>query len=182
MNKEDVRTLVKEQKRKMNKEGITSYSSAISEEFFKQPFYKDASVLYAYLSYNQEIETKFIIERAWADGKTVAVPKVLSDGVMEFYEIKSFDEIELGYQGIPEPKGDGPVAAYKNVLILMPGLAFDKTGGRIGYGGGFYDRYIDRFEKRGTTFTKVALAYDFQIFVDLPIDEFDKKVDIILYK
>lgn len=182
MNKEDARTLVKEQKRKMNRVDITSYSSVVSEELFKQPFYRDASVIYAYLSYNQEIDTAFIIDRAWADGKIVAVPKVLSDGVMEFYEIDSYDSIGLGYQGIPEPSGNTPLADYEDVLILMPGLAFDRSGNRIGYGGGFYDRYLERYEAKGTNFIKVALAYDFQIFDKLDVEEFDKKVDIILYK
>lgn len=182
MNKDEARSLIKEQKRKLNSDDIELYSRLVSDMFFEQGFYLDAKVIYVYLSYNQEIETKFIVERALADGKVVAAPKVLSDGVMEFYEITSFDDIELGYQGIPEPTGKTPMADYKDVLILMPGLAFDKSGNRIGYGGGFYDRYIARYESKGTNFKTVALAYDFQIFDSLDVEEFDKKVDTLIYK
>ena len=110
-------------------------------------------------------------------GKKVAVPKVLDDGLMEFYYIESFDGIEIGYCKIPEPVG-GTVATDKKVLILMPGLAFDRNHNRIGYGGGFYDRYLERYAD--TEFTKVSLAYDFQIFDELKVEEHDKKIDAII--
>ena len=180
MDKKEIREIVKNKKAELSLTEIQNYSKSLSDKFFETTQYKESSVIYVYLSYNQEIETKYIIQRAWADGKTVAAPKVISDGVMEFYEITSFDDIELGYKNIPEPKGDTTAVYFTDVLVLMPGLAFDKTGNRIGYGGGFYDRYLERYEAKGTKFTKVALAYDFQIFDSIPVEDFDKKVDLIL--
>ncbi|MBQ1895408.1 MAG: 5-formyltetrahydrofolate cyclo-ligase, partial [Clostridia bacterium] len=86
MNKKELRTLVKEKKSLMNGTEIRSYSLKVSEAFLKLDCYKAADVLYAYLPYNQEIRTERIIEQALEDGKKVAVPKVLDDGLMEFYE------------------------------------------------------------------------------------------------
>lgn len=178
MNKKELRTLVKEKKSLMNGTDIRSYSARVSEAFLKQEFYKTAEVLYAYLPYNQEIRTEQIIEQALKDGKKVAVPKVLDDGLMEFYEITSLCDVKPGAFGIPEPEGDGPPAVYEKVLMLMPGLAFDEHGNRIGYGGGYYDRYLER--NRDKDYTKVALAYPFQIFDEIPADPHDEKVDEVI--
>ncbi|MBQ1895642.1 MAG: 5-formyltetrahydrofolate cyclo-ligase, partial [Clostridia bacterium] len=77
-----------------------------------------------------------------------------------------------------EPEGDGPPAVYGKVLMLMPGLAFDEHGNRIGYGGGYYDRYLER--NRDKEYTKVALAYPFQVFDEIPADPHDEKVDAVI--
>lgn len=181
MDKKEIRRLVRTEKEKLTTDEILHYSKAVSEIFLNSKHYKNATVLYPYLAYNQEILTTFIIEQAWKDRKTVCVPKVLADGIMEFYEIKSFDEVSPGTCGIPEPAGSAPPANFPEVLILMPGIAFDRTGNRIGYGGGFYDRYIARYEAAGTHFTKISLAYPFQIFPEIPTEKFDKKIDEIIY-
>ena len=178
MNKKEIRTLVKEKKSLLNEEEIRSFSAKVSQEFLNRDFYKDAEVLYAYLPYNQEIRTEQIIERALKDGKKVAVPKVLDDGLMEFYKITSLADVSPGAFGIPEPKGDTPPAAYEKVLMLMPGVAFDEQRNRIGYGGGYYDRYLER--NKNKEITKVALAYPFQIFPEIPADPHDEKVDEII--
>ena len=162
----------------MNEEEIRSFSAKVSQEFLNRDFYKDAEVLYAYLPYNQEIRTEQIIERALKDGKKVAVPKVLEDGLMEFYEITETEDFILSKMGIPEPKGDTPPATYEKVLMLMPGVAFDEQNNRIGYGGGYYDRYLEKNSDKD--FTKVALAYPFQLFEEIPADPHDQKVDEII--
>ena len=176
MNKNDARKFIKEKKRALSKEEILDLSKKLSLKFFELPCYKECSMLLCYLSYNQEIETRFIIERALSDGKTLAVPKVTGEGEMEFH-LYDKDDIALGYQGIPEPSGKTAVVAPTDAVMLMPGLAFDKTGNRIGYGGGFYDRYLSRASSQIVT---VELAYDFQILENLEVEEFDKKVDIII--
>ena len=178
MNKKEIRTLVKEKKSLLNEEEIRSFSAKVSQEFLNRDFYREAEVLYAYLPYNQEIRTEQIIKQALKDGKKVAVPKVLDDGVREFYEITAIDECEKSEMGIPEPKGDMPPAEDEKILMLMPGIAFDKKGNRIGYGGGYYDRYLER--NKGKEITKVALAYHFQIFPEIPADLHDEKVDEVI--
>ncbi|MBO4446404.1 MAG: 5-formyltetrahydrofolate cyclo-ligase [Clostridia bacterium] len=178
MNKKEIRTLVKEKKSLLNEEEIRSFSAKVSQEFLNRDFYEEAEVLYAYLPYNQEIRTEQIINQALKDGKKVAVPKVLDDGLMEFYEIKAIDECEKSEMGIPEPKGDTPPADDEKILMLMPGVAFDEQRNRIGYGGGYYDRYLER--NRDKEITKVALAYPFQIFPEIPADPHDEKVDEVI--
>lgn len=181
MDKKEIRKYIKDRKSALSREYIEAYSARLAEKAADHPLYRDAEVLYAYLPYNEEILTEALIRRAWADGKRVAVPKVLDDGVMEFYYIDSFDGILPGYCGIPEPEGDpAQLADDKRVLMLMPGLAYGRDHNRIGYGGGFYDRYLERRSAAGTRFSTLALAYDFQIFDAIPAEAHDAKVDVVI--
>ena len=181
MDKKEIRKLIKNKKAALSREYIEDYSARLAEKAALLPVYQEAEVLYAYLSYNEEIVTDALIRRAWADGKRVAVPKVLDQGVMEFYYISSFDGISAGYYDIPEPDGNPAfLADEKNVLMLMPGLAFGRDRNRIGYGGGFYDRYLERKQAEGTRFQTLALAYDFQIFDTIPAESHDAKVDVVI--
>ena len=144
--------------------------------FFETKQYQRAKTVYSYLPYNQEVRTVPILEKAIADGKAVAVPKVYGD-TMRFIYIKAMDETAPGYSGIPEPIADGPVANDPTALVLMPGLAFDKEGHRIGYGGGFYDKFLAAEPDHPT----VALCYGFQVLEKLETDEFDIPVDLVLW-
>ena len=82
------------------------------------------------------------IEKAWADGKEIAVPKV--QGLdMIFYKLTDFAQLEPGYYGIPEPVS-GEIVQWEDALMIMPGVAFDRQNHRVGYGGGFYDRYLEK--------------------------------------
>lgn len=181
MEKQEIRRYVKEKKKLLTKGDVKDYSKKISALFCATDAYRNASVILSYLAYNTEINTDEIIERAWADGKTVAVPKVTGEGQMEFFEIDSFNQIELGFCGIPEPKADlCKVPHFKKALMIMPGLAFGKDHTRIGYGGGYYDRYIERSEESGIEIMKISFAYDFQIFDTLEVERHDKKVDLVI--
>ena len=181
MEKKEIRKIIKEQKAALSPEFIAAYSARLAQEVAREPVYRDAEVLYVYLAYNEEIRTDDLVRRAWADGKRVAVPKVLDQGVMEFYYIESFDGISEGYCGIPEPAGDPAcLARDHSFLMLMPGLAYGRDHNRIGYGGGFYDRYLERKMAEGAAFTTLALAYEFQIFDTVPAQPHDLKVDVVL--
>ena len=181
MEKKEIRALIRAQKAGLTAEYVEEYSARVTERFVAQSFYRDAQALYAYLSFNQEIRTEYLIRQAWADGKRVAVPRVLGKGVMEFYYIDSFEGFVTSAFGVPEPPEDPDrLADEKEVLLLMPGLAFDRAHGRVGYGGGFYDRYLERYQAKGTRFFKPALAYDFQILDHIPVNEHDIRVDAIL--
>ena len=110
------------------------------------------------------------------DGKKVAVPKVYGD-TMRFIYLDDLSQVEKSDMGIPEPVADAPVADDKTALVLMPGLAFTKQGDRMGYGGGFYDRFLKEEPNHPT----VALCYDFQMVESLPTEEFDVPVDTVLW-
>lgn len=154
---------------------IDSASCLLGQKFFQSALYQQAKTIYFYLPYNQEVRTVPMIERALAEGKKVAVPKVYGDE-MRFIYITDLKNIALGYYGIPEPIGDGPIADDPYALVLMPGLAFDRQGHRIGYGGGFYDRFLSAEPTHPT----VALCYDFQLLEHLETEEFDIPVDLVL--
>lgn len=106
------------------------------------PLYREAATILTYVSTKTEADTHSLIERAIADGKHVAVPKCGEGRSMEFYEIWSLDQLSPGVMGILEPRGDTDILTDSGALVIVPGLAFDHLGARVGYGGGYYDRYL----------------------------------------
>lgn len=176
MDKKELRKQIREKKRAMTPEEIQSASQKLKELFLATEQYRRANTVYGYLPYNQEVRTVPILEQTLADGKRVAVPKIFGDE-MKFIYLTDLTQVAEGYAGIPEPVADAPVADDPTALVLMPGLAFDKEGHRVGYGGGFYDKFLTQEPEHPT----VALCYDFQILEELPTEEFDVPVDLVLW-
>lgn len=176
MNKQELRRAIRERKRAMTEEEIVKRSNALAEKFYNSPAYQAASTIYGYLPYNQEVRTVPMLQRALDEGKRVAVPKVYGEE-MRFIYLEDLTQVSKGYAGIPEPIADAPVAEDKQALVLMPGLAFDPQGHRIGYGGGFYDRFLAQEPHHPT----LALCYEFQMQAHLDTEEFDIPVDTVLW-
>lgn len=176
MDKKALRSRIREQKRAMTEEQIVSKSKMLAEKFFASECYCSAKTIYGYLPYNQEVRTIPILRQAISDGKQVAVPKVYGDE-MRFILINDLEQVAPGYAGIPEPIADEPVANDLHALVLMPGLAFDPMGHRIGYGGGFYDRFLEAEPDHPT----VALCYDFQMLPELKTEDHDIPVDTVIW-
>ena len=176
MDKKELRASIRARKRAMTEEEIVSRSEKLAELFYASEAYQNAKTIYGYLPYNQEVRTVPMLEQALKDGKQVAVPKVYGDE-MKFILMEDLSAVEKGYAGIPEPVADGPVADDPTALVLMPGLAFDKSGRRIGYGGGFYDRFLAAEPGHPT----LALCYDFQMLPELETEEFDIPVDTVIW-
>lgn len=176
MDKTALRRQIREKKRAMTDQQIEAASRCLGEKFADTQAYKDAKTIYGYLPYNQEVRTIPMLERALKEGKRVAVPKVYGDE-MKFIYITDLSRVEKSYAGIPEPIEDGPVADDPTALVLMPGLAFDPQGHRIGYGGGFYDKFLASEPQHPT----VALCYGFQMLPVLETEEFDIPVDCVLW-
>ena len=141
MDKKTLRQYIRQNKRQMTEEQIVDASERLGELFRRSDLYQQAQTIYGYLPYNQEVRTVPMLQQAILDGKRVAVPKVYGDE-MRFIYMDDLSQVAEGYAGIPEPIADGPVADDPTALVLMPGLAFDREGRRIGYGGGFYDRFL----------------------------------------
>lgn len=146
---------------------------AISHEWFLK-----ASIVCCYVDFRGEVGTKGIIREAWRLGKKIFVPRVENAG-MEFFRLSSFEELKAGAFGIPEPtkrpKEAVRICAEGN-LMIMPGVAFDRKRNRIGYGGGYYDRYVSAHPKLHT----MALAFEYQILPEVPHDPTDIRPDIIV--
>lgn len=176
MNKQELRRTIRERKRAMTEEEIVERSNALAEKFYNSPAYQAASTIYGYLPYNQEVRTIPMLQRALDEGKRVAVPKVYGEE-MRFIYLEDLTQVSKGYAGIPEPIADAPVAEDQRALVLMPGLAFDPQGHRIGYGGGFYDKFLAKEPHHPT----LALCYEFQMQAHLDTEEFDIPVDTVLW-
>ena len=176
MNKQELRQAIRARKRAMTEEDILRRSEILAEKFARSNAYRAAKTIYGYLPYNQEVCTVPMLRRALEEGKRVAVPKVYGDD-MKFIYLDDLSQVAKGYAGIPEPVANGPVAQDETALVLMPGLAFDRAGHRIGYGGGFYDKFLAREPHHPT----VALCYDFQVMDRLETEEFDIPVDLVIW-
>ncbi|MBE6924498.1 MAG: 5-formyltetrahydrofolate cyclo-ligase [Ruminococcaceae bacterium] len=176
MDKITLRKQIQTLKRAMSEEQIDAASERLGELFLASEYYQNAKTIYGYLPYNQEVRTISMLEQALRDGKRVAVPKVYGDE-MRFIYLEDLSQVEKGYAGIPEPIADEPVADDATALVLMPGLAFDPQGHRIGYGGGFYDKFLASEPAHPT----LALCYEFQMFERLDTEEFDVNVDCVLW-
>ena len=173
MEKASLRRKIAERKRSLSPAQIHAASQKLARQLFLHPLYREASTLYAYLSYNQEVRTDAIIRQALSEGKNVAVPKIFGQ-TMRFVRIREDSRIVPGYKGIPEP-ADNDIIRDETALVLVPGLAFRADGHRLGYGGGFYDRFLAK-EVHPT----IALCYDFQLTELLPVQEHDIPVDVVL--
>lgn len=176
MDKKELRRQIREQKRAMTEAEIVSASERLGELFLNCAQYREAKTIYGYLPYNQEVRTVPMLEQAMKDGKRVAVPKCYGEE-MRFIYMDDLTKVEKGYANIPEPIADEPVAEDKTALVLMPGMAFTKDGKRMGYGGGFYDKFLAAEPEHPT----VALCYAFQMVEDLPTEDYDIPVDCVLW-
>ena len=173
--KKSMRREIGEKKRAMTEAQIESRSAALALRLFETDPWRKARSLYAYVAFNQEVRTRPIIERAWAEGKRVAVPKVTGDA-MRFIWIDDLDALSPGGFGVPEPAAGGPEADDDDALVLVPGLAFDARGHRVGYGGGYYDRWLAAHPGHPT----IALCYDFQRIDRIDDEAHDAPVDLVI--
>ena len=140
---------------------------------------KKAETIFLYTSYKNEVGTKKLIQKLLSMGKKVALPRV-REKEMDFFLIRSWEELVLGYQGILEPDGAGQIVVpTKNDVMLLPGVVFDHKGNRIGYGGGYYDKYLD--QQKENLPCLIGLGYEMQLFSDIiPTEPQDKSLDFIV--
>lgn len=174
--KQEIRKQVYALRKAMPKEEWEAKSKSIAKTLQQTSAYKSARSIYCYVDYNHEVGTRSLILDAWKAGKKVYVPKVLGKE-MEFFEISAFSDLAAGCKGILEPKEDlEQIAKGKEGLMILPGVAFDKNCHRVGYGGGFYDRYLACH----LNLKKIAIAFSCQIFEEIPWEEFDISPDMII--
>lgn len=136
--------------------------------------WRKAQSVFVYCAIGSELPTRGVILAALAQGKAVFLPKCGARGAMRALRIFSVDELKAGRFGIPEPTGDMELNGTPD-LCIVPGLAFDAHGGRLGYGGGYYDRFLSRADT-----TAVALAYAAQVVGHVPVCAHDVPVDYII--
>ncbi|SFC42129.1 5-formyltetrahydrofolate cyclo-ligase [Clostridium uliginosum] len=177
--KRELRKNILKIRREIDLKEKNEFDKIIENKFYESAFYKHSKNLFIYISYESEIETKDIIKKALKDGKNIYIPRIEDDTkVMDVVKIVSLDNLVENKYGILEPaKDELAVDPNEFDLIIMPGVAFDKTGGRMGYGAGYYDKYLKKIVK---PVSKVAFAYDFQVINEVPIDSHDIPINYIL--
>lgn len=182
MTKDEYRKYMKKLRKDFSGEERNNSNQNIMTKLIEMQCIKDAEWLYPFVSYGTEADTlniiRYYLEGEGKGSKRIAVPKVHGED-MDFYEIKSMDDLEPGYMGIPEPIEKNPVKALDGVMI-MPGLVFDRELNRIGYGRGYYDRYLHQYGSNNLI--KAAIAFDFQVLKEDKIisDSHDIKPDILI--
>lgn len=152
----------------------------ILAHLLKLPAYLSANTMFAYLSFGAEVDTHGVIEAAWADGKTVALPRCVSSRKMRWFRVSDLRDLEKGPLGVLEPRVDeGAEVAFvecERAIAVVPGLLFDGDGYRLGYGGGYYDAFLAGFPG-----TSVGLCRRAQLKeAPLPRGCHDLPVDIVV--
>ncbi|HAX60196.1 MAG TPA: 5-formyltetrahydrofolate cyclo-ligase [Eubacterium sp.] len=178
--KRDEKNLIRKQMKQLRADMTRTERFEKSMQIFEQlitvPEFKRADRIYTYVSMDNEIDTIMLIDYSLSLEKRVFVPRV-SGKDMEFYEISDISELNPGYRGIYEPDINGKEPDYSRTgFMCMPGLAFDRSYNRIGYGGGFYDRYLSVENK----LYKAALAYEAQLLESIPAQDGDVRPDMIV--
>lgn len=153
------------------------FDTSIKHNLLRLNEYGENDILFLYVSKKIEVDTYGIMEQCWADGKTVAVPRCEEDRSMDFYIIHSKEDLEPGTFGVLEPIVDRceKVTDYSHGLCVVPGLCFDAKGFRLGYGKGYYDRFLSGFQ--GAT---AGICYAECVQWNLPHGYFDRPVDVLV--
>ena len=143
--KAELRKQVLQEMKAIPREQKQAMDQALTDQFLKHPFCQEAKVIATYLSFPHECQTQELIEQALRDGKKVLIPKTYPKGRMDFVVYNPQQLVKTSF-GLLEPQGDLEVVDASQIdLIHVPGLAFTTEGYRIGYGGGYYDRYLEHF-------------------------------------
>ncbi len=178
--KQIIRKTLLQKRNILPKEQQIEYSKLIRNRLFSLKQYQETETILIYASYLSEVSTYEIIKNALNTGKKVFCPKVLTQGIMEFFLISSLEDITAGYKNIPEPqitRASYQSMNHSDALAILPLVGFDSEKNRLGYGGGFYDRYLQRFPHM----EKIALAFECQKCDSIiPTEETDLKPDFII--
>lgn len=179
MEKKEIRKKILEYRETIDVNERQRWDEIIFNRLINSELYKGASTIFTFASFKSEVDTHKIIEYAINDKKTICVPKIESkEKGIEIFKIEGFNQLKKGYFGILEPiESCPPVDSNDLDLILMPGVAFDRSGGRLGYGAAFYDRFLSNMNKK---VRKIAIAYHFQVLQDIPMYEHDVRIDGII--
>lgn len=177
MDKPTLRKLLIKQRDSLSKENKSEYDMKIYKEIINSNIYNESKCIFIYVSYKSEVDTLSLIKYSLEIGKIVCVPKVIDkDGNMVSLYIDNLEELKTGAFGIMEPVSTKIADPMDINLVIAPGLGFDKAGSRIGYGKGYYDRYLKLSKKA----FKLGICYDFQVISYVPASSEDVKMDMII--
>ena len=160
-----------EKRNALNAKEIESRSERVQDFLLNSKEFRSAKIVGAYHAHDSEVRTDLIIDHARAFGKKIALPRVEGDN-LTFYELSSSKYLVKGRFGIMEPLPYIPVDSID--LLVVPGIAFDKKGYRLGYGKGYYDMFLAK-----NKVSSIGLGYMFQLLELLPRGKYDRRLDAI---
>jgi len=163
---------------RLKRNGITERDKKnlkITERVLADSHIRNAGTILVYVSYGSETDTHFIIKKLLADGRKTAVPRCLENGIMDFIYIESFDDLSAGNFGILEPSGNKKAVITENTVCIVPALSFARDGTRLGYGGGYYDRFLET-----ENIYTIGICFDEMISDELPSEIHDIKIKTII--
>ena len=173
MSKSELRQQIREKKRQFTRQQLDELSLSVLDRL--RPRLRDAHIVLAYYSLPDEVNTHQLIDELVAEGKTVLLPKVLDDETMKLRRYTGRQDLSEGSFHIMEPVGE-PFSDYSEIdLSLIPGMAFDAHGHRLGRGKGYYDRFL-----RAMSVRTIGVCFDFQRVDEVPTDENDVAVDEVI--
>lgn len=176
LEKKRCRRWAKERLKGLRPEEKSAGDAAICKRVLGLEAYKKAEVLFCFVGTAEEIDTSMILEQAWSEGKRVAVPKCRAKGVMDAYEVSSFAELSAGSYGILEPREGAKMISPEEIdFAILPCLACDRKGYRLGHGGGYYDRYLE-----GTEFETAVVCRERLLLEQTPVGQFDRRADWVI--
>lgn len=178
LDKKEYRQLMKTKLAKVDELEYKRKSAMIHNKVLNIDKIKQANIIALTIANFPEVDTKNLIEALWKQGKQVAIPKCTpSTKEMEFYIFKDYNELELVYAGLWEPIINETTKINKGQIdvLISPGIVFDKEGYRIGFGGGYYDRYLTDFSKM-----TISMAFEMQIVEKVPRDAYDLSICTII--
>lgn len=176
LTKKELRKILIEKRKNLPIDYRYEADQQIFQKIINSDIYQKSNTIFCFVSTKEEINTRPILEHALNTEKCIVVPKCIEKGIMQAFQIQSFDDLKPGNYGILEPKEYCKYVQPTDIdLAIIPCLSCNSKGYRIGYGGGFYDRYI-----HNETFIKLAICYEKLICEDIPTDNWDEMVDILI--
>lgn len=177
--KSELRKEINILRKALTKDKKVEMDNIIFNNFINSKYYNNSTTIFTYVSYLNEVDTHRLIKFALNDKKVVCVPKIISkEKGMKAVVIEKFNDLKEGQYNILEPFSfDNTIDEKKIDISIIPGVAFDIYGGRVGYGGGFYDKFLIKLTDESH---KIAFSYGFQVFNEVPVEEHDIKIDGII--
>lgn len=190
ISKEKVRKKAVETRDSMDEESRQQKSEEIAKKILEADWFKEADIVLSYHAFRSEVEVDALNRAVLTQGKKLYLPKTyVKEKQIRFFEITDLSKLKRGYQKIWEPTGEEPEFSFetvkeeqRKVLMIMPGTAYDARGYRMGYGGGYYDRYLNAHEAewKMIDFMTVFAAFSEQKMILIPGERCDVKPDVIV--
>lgn len=174
--KKELRRQVREMRRKQDENVLRHESAALCARLLELPELKCARWVFCYVSCKGEAETHSLLQKLLAQGKRVAVPRCGENGAMDCVEIHGQEDLQPGRMGIPEPSPEAAAVPVEEIdFAVVPALACGEDGSRLGQGGGYYDRFLERY-----TGPFAAVCLEAFLFPSVPVEAHDRKMKLIV--